>query len=108
MDIHVVQPDNQEIFWGNMCNSQGTACLDVDMVASSCISCPQGCCAVENIGWTTGLHGVYRLYAVNYSQCSSHNYDVFVKLDETTTQYAMTAPSNNAKILVMSIDYPNF
>ena len=57
MDLHVVQPDGEEIFYGNLCNNQNTACLDIDMTR-----CPTGSCA-ENIGWTTGIHGEYRAYS---------------------------------------------
>ena len=31
MDLHVVEPDNEEIYYAHMCNNEGTACLDVDM-----------------------------------------------------------------------------
>ena len=103
MDLHVVEPDGEEIFYGHMCNREGTACLDIDMLGT------RNGRAAENIGWTTGQHGNYKAYVVNYNgNCPAHDYNVFIKLDDETTGYTFTAPAgNNAKLLIMDIDYPN-
>lgn len=101
MDIHAYQPDGTQIFWDNSGPLTSTGRYDVD---SSSIN--SNGLAVENISWTTAPFGLYRVYVVNFAECSpAVDYNLYVKIDGVTTAYEGTSPVDDTKYEVVSFVY---
>ena len=69
LDAHCLEPDNNEIFYGNKRSVRTRGMLDVD------IRYPSGKIAVENITWSdrrTMLPGTYK-FAVRQYECRGYN-----------------------------------
>ena len=107
MDLHLEQPDGEEIFAFNRQNSQLTGLMDTDDQAMG--ASPY----LENIGFlpTTPPSGIYKIYATNFNgDCPAHNYNIYLQLKVngvfTMTKFEMTAPNgNNAKVMLTSFEY---
>jgi hypothetical protein len=81
LDIHVVEPNGNEIYFGNKCNK-----LDVDMNAGSVVRDP-----VENVTWSTLNDGVYEVKVKNFNKRESIDVGFIIEFEInkqlTTFQY---------------------
>jgi hypothetical protein len=81
LDIHVVEPNGNEIYFGNKCNK-----LDVDMNAGSVVRDP-----VENVTWSTLNDGVYEVKVKNFNKRESIDVGFLIEFEInkqlTTFQY---------------------
>ncbi len=68
MDLHVIDPNGTEIYYGRKTTSQGGK-LDVDCKCSSCTQGPN-----ENIFWPDGkgVKGTYKYWVEYYDYCGSN------------------------------------
>ena len=98
LDIHAIQPDGSEIYYGNQGPLPSTGRLDVDnlgQVGSNGL-------AVENIAWTTAPAGNYRVAVANHGGCwPAVDYKLYLQIDEVTTIYEKTAPAGDSSTLVI-------
>jgi hypothetical protein len=81
LDIHVQEPNGNEIYYGNKCNK-----LDVDMNAGSVVRD-----AVENVTWSTLDDGVYKVKVRNFNKRESIDVGFLIEFEInkqlTTFQY---------------------
>lgn len=67
IDLHVIDPNNEEIYYANPVSSSGGT-LDVDANAA----CDGGTSGVENVCWGTGtaINGTYQVFANYWAHCT--------------------------------------
>lgn len=78
LDLHVIDPEGEEIYYGDKTSSSGGE-LDVDDTNGGTASDP----AIENIAWTANApSGTYTYYVKYYSGSGSTNYTLAIYLDD--------------------------
>lgn len=102
LDIHVVEPCGNKIYYGNSQNRSTGGTLDVDMNASGRLSCS----AVENVTWPTACRmkeGTYEVRVNQYQLRESANVGYEVEMEcmgEVLSFAAPTSPSNTDTVVV--------
>lgn len=84
LDLHVLTPNNSEIYYGNSTAQNGS--LDVDCICGNC-----GTTGNENIFWTDGTapSGTYKAWVYYYGDCGSST---------ATSNYTLRVMQNNTVI----------
>lgn len=106
LDIHIEQPNGNEIYYGNKVDGVTGGELDIDMNAVDTVTNP-----VENIVWMDPklmLGGTYRVYVNNYRKRDSNNHGFEVELEcgETLLKLNYDKPVQNREdVFVMRFDF---
>ena len=90
MDLHIITPSGEEIFYGNPQIAGGL--LDVDMQISDIVPNP-----VENIFFSEPEHGTYRVYVQNFCDRTPDTDTpvlVRVKISGRTREYPVTVDAS--------------
>jgi len=107
LDLHLIEPDKNEIFFGRKTTARTGGQLDVDMNAGSGTSRS----AVENITYPTRsrmLEGMYKLFVNNYSQRETANvgFEVELEFDGVVHSFAYApAVRNGTNVIVAEFKY---
>ena len=104
IDIHVLEPNGNEIYWNNKGPTADSGELDVDDLGDQNSGIHTSGVAIENVSWVTAPSGTYRIAVVNYGKCEPEiNYKIYVQIDGEVTIYDRFAPAGDStKIEVLS------
>lgn len=103
LDIHVIEPNGNEIFFGNARHRHpSTGVLDVDMNVSNFVRDP-----VENIVWTDKSRmqeGKYKLYINNYTKRESADigFEVEMEYEGVVSTFAYSKPLRQKENVVVA------
>jgi len=106
LDLHVYEPSGTEIYYSTPGPTADSGTLDTDAGSSAAGSSANGL-AVENISWTIGPAGTFRIAVTNFGSCNPGvDYKLYVSIDGVLTVYERTAPSgDNTKIEVATFTW---
>lgn len=106
LDIHVIEPNGNEIFYGRTRSSSG-GWLDVDMNVQDRHSLEP----VENIAWADGnriLEGRYKVFVENYNKrdMDASGFEVEMEINGVTSIFSYDKPlRNKERVVVIEFDY---
>lgn len=107
LDLHVIEPSRNEIYFRNLRNSNTTGYLDVDMNAGS----GKTRSAVENIAWTNKskmLEGKYIVAVNNYVQRETIDSGFVIQIEyegQTWEFEHKVSPRTSATVNVIEFDF---
>lgn len=97
LDIHVVEPNRNRIYYGNKGNSRSsTGFLDIDMNVSSPV---RG--AVENVCWKKPKDGLYQVEVNNYTKRESRDpgFELELESNGSLSNYSYTRVVGNKETI---------
>ncbi len=106
LDIHVVEPSGNEIFYGNKRSYGSSGWLDVDMNVS-----PDTLEPVENIAWSDASRiqkGKYTVFVENFNKrdMGASGFEVQIEIDGQTSLFVYDKPLiDKQRIIVMRFNY---
>ena len=107
LDIHIIEPSGNEIFYGNQRSYNSGGWLDVDMNVQPNDSLEP----VENIAWADGSRiqeGRYKVFVENYTKrnMSASGFEVQMEIDGNTSLFVYDKPLRyKEQIVVIEFDY---
>ena len=106
LDLHCIEPDRNEIYFGNKLNLRTGGNLDID------ITNPQGKLSVENITWPSlskMSEGKYILYIKQYSARNSQGFNAEIEFNGELYSYSYNKPvSGNVQIAEVTLKNGEF
>lgn len=106
LDLHCIEPDGNEIFFGNKLSHNTRGNLDID------ITNPRGKLSVENITFPllNKMHdGVYRLFIHQYSARNSMGFSAEIEFDGEVYYYTYNKPvRGNVQIAKVTLNNGKF
>ncbi len=107
LDLHVIEPNGNEIFYSNKRSFASGGFLDVDMNVQNRHSLEP----VENIAWADGnriQEGRYKVFVENFNKrdMNANGFEVQMEIDGVTSLFAYAKPlKNEERVMVIEFDY---
>lgn len=106
LDIHIIEPTGNEIFYANKRSSYSGGFLDIDMNVQ-----PNTLEPVENIAWADRggiLDGKYKVFVENFTKrdMSASGFEIEMEIDGQTSRFVYDKPlRNKEQVLVIEFEY---